>query len=285
MYPPEVYKSYLTPFRFLQRSAAVFREKVAIIHRDLCITYPELNARVNRLASALRNAGIAREDRVAVLLPNIPQMLEAHFGVPLSGGIMVAINTRLKTDEIAYILDHSGAKALIVDSELAPLVEPALPGLPALETVMTVHDVDASALILEVTETAAVADVALARAFAERMTALGCRFALDDFGAGFGSFYYLKHLLFDYVKIDGEFVAHAHQSQVDRTIMRSIVGIARDLGKRTVAEFVSEPEILEIVRAEGVDHAQGFLVGRPLPFDEFVDTFIPVRPLTLPGGR
>ena len=69
-----------------------------------------------------------------------------------------------------------------------------------------------AALILEITETAAVADVALARAFAERMTELGCAFALDDFGAGFGSFYYLKHLIFDYVKIDGEFVAHVHES-------------------------------------------------------------------------
>jgi fatty-acyl-CoA synthase len=143
MYPPEVYKSYLTPFRFLQRSAAVFREKVAIIHGEQQITYPEFNARVNRLASALRNAGIEREDRVAVLLPNIPQMLEAHFGVPLSGGIMVAINTRLKTDEISYILSHSGAKALIVDSELAPLVKPALPDLPELKTIVTVHDIDA----------------------------------------------------------------------------------------------------------------------------------------------
>jgi fatty-acyl-CoA synthase len=143
MYPPEVYKSYLTPFRFLQRSADVFREKVAIIHRDQRITYPELAARVNRLASALRAAGIERGDRVAVLLPNIPQMLEAHFGVPLSGGIMVAINTRLKTDEIAYILNHSGAKALIIDSELAPLVEPALGGIPALELIVTVHDVEA----------------------------------------------------------------------------------------------------------------------------------------------
>src|SRR5688572_22094147 len=88
MYPPEVYKSYLTPFRFLQRSAAVFRQKVAVIHGDQRITYPELAARVNRLASALRGAGIERGDRVAVLLPNIPQMLEAHFGVPLSGAIM-----------------------------------------------------------------------------------------------------------------------------------------------------------------------------------------------------
>src|SRR6187402_529107 len=141
MYPPEVYKSYLTPFRFLQRSAAVFREKVAIIHGEQRITYPELNARVNRLASALRNAGIEHEDRVAVLLPNIPQMLEAHFGVPLSGGIMVAINTRLSSDEIAYILNHSGAKALILDTELAPLVEPIRAQCEALRTIVNVEDV------------------------------------------------------------------------------------------------------------------------------------------------
>ena len=142
---------------------------------------------------------------------------------------------------------------------------------------LATHDVDPAALILEITETAAVADVALARAFAERMTDLGCSFALDDFGAGFGSFYYLKHLLFDYVKIDGEFVAHVHESPVDRTILRSIVGIARDLGKQTVAEFVSEPEILSVCREEGVDFAQGFLIGRPVPYDEFVATFLPSR--------
>jgi fatty-acyl-CoA synthase len=143
MYPAEVHKSYLTPLRFLQRSAAVFREKVAIIHRDERITYPQFAERVNRLASALRGLGIERGDRVAVLLPNIPEMLEAHFGVPLSSGVMVAINTRLKTEEISYILGHSGAKVLIVDSELAPLVEPALAELPEFETVITVHDIDA----------------------------------------------------------------------------------------------------------------------------------------------
>ena len=140
---------------------------------------------------------------------------------------------------------------------------------------LTTHGVDPSALILEITETAAVADVALARTFAERMTELGCAFALDDFGAGFGSFYYLKHLFFDYVKIDGEFVAHVHESAVDRTIMRSIVGIAHDLGKRTVAEFVSEPEILQVCRDEGVDFAQGYLIGKPVPFDQFVLEFMP----------
>lgn len=145
----------------------------------------------------------------------------------------------------------------------------------AIVSSLTTHGVDPSALILEITETAAVADVALARTFAERMTELGCAFALDDFGAGFGSFYYLKHLLFDYVKIDGEFVAHVHESTVDRTIMRSIVGIAHDLGKRTVAEFVSEPEILQVCRDEGVDFAQGYLIGKPVPFDQFVLDFMP----------
>jgi EAL domain-containing protein (putative c-di-GMP-specific phosphodiesterase class I) len=81
--------------------------------------------------------------------------------------------------------------------------------------------------------------------------------------------------LFDFVKIDGEFVSNCHHSDVDRTILRSIVGIARDLGKETVAEFVCDPAILDIVRAEGVDHAQGFLLGEPVPYDEFVARFLP----------
>ncbi|WP_426245054.1 EAL domain-containing protein [Nocardioides sp. LHG3406-4] len=147
-------------------------------------------------------------------------------------------------------------------------------GNPVIETAicqaLARHSVVPSALILEITETAAVADVEIARQFAERMTALGCRFALDDFGAGFGSFYYLKHLQFDYVKIDGEFVAGSHRSGIDRTIMRSIVGIAHDLGKQTVAEFVGEQAVLDVVRAQGVDLAQGYLIGEPMPYDAFV---------------
>ena len=139
---------------------------------------------------------------------------------------------------------------------------------------LAAHRVDPSALILEITETAAVADIEAARAFAQRMTTLGCKFALDDFGAGFGSFYYLKHLLFDFVKIDGEFIANCSTSAVDRTILRSIVGIAQGLGKRTVAEFVTDADVLDVVRAEGVDLAQGFEIGRPVPPAEFVATWL-----------
>jgi fatty-acyl-CoA synthase len=141
MYPPEVHLSYLTPLRFLQRSAEVYRHKPAIVYGERVYTYPEMAERVNRLASALSGIGIGKGDRVAYLVPNIPQMLEGHFGVPLAGAIIVAINTRLSSPEIGYILAHSGAKALVVDSELAPAVEPLLADLPDLRTVITVEDV------------------------------------------------------------------------------------------------------------------------------------------------
>src|SRR5215213_8758668 len=143
MFPPQVHRSHLTPLRFLQRSASVFREKPAIVYGDRTWTYPEMAERVNRLASALLAAGIARGDRVAFLVPNIPALLEGHFGVPLAGAILVAINTRLSAPEVAYILEHCGAKALVVDTELAHLVEPSLANLPDLELVVSVEDVPA----------------------------------------------------------------------------------------------------------------------------------------------
>ena len=141
MFPPQVHRSHLTPLRFLQRSASVFREKPAVVYGDRTWTYPEMAERVNRLASALLAAGVARGDRVAYLVPNIPAMLEGHFAVPLAGAILVAINTRLSAPEVAYILEHSGAKVLVVDTELAHLVEPSLANLPDLELVVSVEDV------------------------------------------------------------------------------------------------------------------------------------------------
>ncbi len=130
--------------------------------------------------------------------------------------------------------------------------------------------VDPHGLVFEITETAAVSNIETARAFAEQIGALGCRFALDDFGAGFGSFYYLKHLLFDFVKIDGEFVAKAPSNPTDQLILSSIVGIAGGLGKETIAEFVADAEILDVVTRLGVDHAQGYHIGRPAPLPELL---------------
>ena len=115
------------------------------------------------------------------------------------------------------------------------------------------------------TETAAVANIPRARAFAEHLGDIGCRFALDDFGAGFGSFYYLKHLPFDFLKIDGEFVRQCVTSRTDMLIIDSVVEIARGLGKETIAEYVEDERTLRHLRRHGVDFAQGFHVGRPAP--------------------
>jgi diguanylate cyclase (GGDEF)-like protein/PAS domain S-box-containing protein len=125
-------------------------------------------------------------------------------------------------------------------------------------------------LTFEVTETAAVANILRAQQFADEVRRLGCKLALDDFGAGFGSFYYLKHLPFDVVKIDGEFVANAVNSTTDRTIIASLVTLAHELGTLTVAEFVHDLPTLELMVDLGVDRLQGWAIDQPRPIDEVI---------------
>ena len=162
--------------------------------------------------------------------------------------------------------DPDGVASLSVNLSGASLNDTAL--LRLIETEVARLRVDSRRLTFEITETAAVANIPLARRFAERLMQLGCRFALDDFGSGFGSFYYLKHLPFDFLKIDGEFVSGCLTSRTDQLVIEAVVRIARGLGKETIAEFVSTPELEEFMRAQGVDYAQGFEVGRPVPVAE-----------------
>jgi fatty-acyl-CoA synthase len=119
----KVYRTELSPVSFLRRSAYVFPDRVAVVHGERRLTYRELDERVNRLASALVAEGVERGERVAYLAPNIPALLEAHYGVPAAGAVLVAINTRLNRDEVAYILEHSRARMVFVDHELVHLVE------------------------------------------------------------------------------------------------------------------------------------------------------------------
>jgi EAL domain-containing protein (putative c-di-GMP-specific phosphodiesterase class I) len=123
--------------------------------------------------------------------------------------------------------------------------------------------VDPRRLVVEITETAAISDMRTARAFCAEVRALGCAVALDDIGAGFGSFYYLKHLPFDYLKIDGHFVRALPRSPNDQLVVKALVGVARGMGKQTVAEFVGDRATVELLRECGVDHGQGFALGRP----------------------
>jgi fatty-acyl-CoA synthase len=114
----------LSPLNFLDRAAQTLRERPAVVHGERRYTYQQLGERCHRLASALRERGLEHHDRVAILAPNSPALLEAHYGIPLAGGVLVALNTRLTSDDIEYILDDCGAKTLLVDAELSELVDP-----------------------------------------------------------------------------------------------------------------------------------------------------------------
>jgi EAL domain-containing protein (putative c-di-GMP-specific phosphodiesterase class I) len=127
------------------------------------------------------------------------------------------------------------------------------------------HGVDPRRLMFEITETAAISDMGRAIAFCSGLQALGCQVALDDFGVGFGSFYYAKRLPFDFLKIDGDFVRGLCGSREDRLVVKAIVDVARGMDRRTIAEFVGDAATLELLRELGVDHAQGFHIGRPAP--------------------
>jgi diguanylate cyclase (GGDEF)-like protein/PAS domain S-box-containing protein len=152
---------------------------------------------------------------------------------------------------------------LCVNLSAKSVVDPALPAHIAGE--LKAHGADGRGLCFEVTETAAVVNIDRARHFATLVGEMGCEFALDDFGAGFASFYYLKHLAFDLLKIDGEFVTDLTTSRTNQLVVKAVVDIARGLGKRTIAEFVEDAETLEMLRGMGVDFAQGFYVAKPAP--------------------
>ena len=130
----------LNPLSFLDRSAKVYPNKPAVIYNDRVYTYSEMDDRVNKLAGALRQAGVGRGDRVAFMVPNIPAMLEGHYGPMRLGAILVAINIRLSAREIGYILNHSGAKALVFDTEFADTVRQMRDDIPGVETFVQVAD-------------------------------------------------------------------------------------------------------------------------------------------------
>ena len=116
----------ISPLSFIERTAEVYPDRLAIVHGTLRQTWGQTYARTRRLASALQRAGIGKNDTVAVMLPNTPPMVEAHFGVPMAGAVLNALNTRLDAETIAFMLDHGEAKAVIVDPEFAPTMRKAL---------------------------------------------------------------------------------------------------------------------------------------------------------------
>lgn len=133
--------------------------------------------------------------------------------------------------------------------------------------------VDSSKLIFEITETAAVSDFAEAKTLMLAIKELGCQFALDDFGIGFSSFYYLKQLPVDYLKIDGSFIRHLAESFDDQIIVQAMSQVATGFGKKTVAEFVENEVSLSLLRKYNIDFAQGYLIGKPQTAEDIFHLF------------
>lgn len=158
-----------------------------------------------------------------------------------------------------------GSEALRVHVNISArsLADPGFYGF--LSEVLVDASIEPAALVLEVTETAAIANLGDARNLLTRLSALGCGVALDDFGAGFACFHYLKHLPFDQLKIDGEFIRDLTTNPDDLLLVETLVQMARGLGKRTVAERVEDAATLKLLRDVGVDFAQGYHLGRPAP--------------------
>ena len=116
----------LSPLSFIERSAEVYPNRLAVVHGDLRLSWAEVFARCRQLASSLQRHGIGKGDTVAVMLPNTPPMVEAHFGIPASGAVLNALNTRLDAETLAFMLDHGEAKVVIVDPEFAAVMKKAL---------------------------------------------------------------------------------------------------------------------------------------------------------------
>jgi diguanylate cyclase (GGDEF)-like protein/PAS domain S-box-containing protein/excisionase family DNA binding protein len=136
--------------------------------------------------------------------------------------------------------------------------------------------VDPRQLVFEVTETAAMSEIDVTLNFIKRLKNLGCRFALDDFGAGFSSFYYLKRFEVDYLKIDGSFIRDLATDEGSRLFVRALNDVARGLSKQVVAEWVEAPEVLKLLVGMGAQYGQGYLFRRPVPL---------IQTLEAPAGR
>jgi diguanylate cyclase (GGDEF)-like protein/PAS domain S-box-containing protein len=164
--------------------------------------------------------------------------------------------------------ERTAGRSVVLEVNLSArsIGEPDFP--MTIERALEEASIDPASLVFEITEMAAIANIEQVRRFASRIREMGCEFALDDFGAGFGSFYYLKHLSVDYLKIDGEFVRGLERSQIDQRMVKAMVEIAAALELRTIAECVETVESLRLLQQYGVDFAQGYHIARPGPVEE-----------------
>jgi diguanylate cyclase (GGDEF)-like protein/PAS domain S-box-containing protein len=191
-------------------------------------------------------------------------------------GLVRCIDRWMVREAISLLREHAHrGRMMSLEVNLSGRALSDVELMPLIRDELTLSGIDPGRLVLEITETASMVSLAEARTFVETLRGLGCKFALDDFGTGYSSFAYLKHFPVDYLKIDGSFVENLTRDPIDRHLVEAIVATARGLGKETIAEFVSDAETVAVLKECGVDYAQGFHIGRPLPLAELWPDLIP----------
>ena len=243
------------------------RIKDAIEHNQfILVGQPIIDTRT-RQTSAHEILIRLRDEHGALIMPNGFLPAAERFGLSadidrwvIVNAIRVLAERRREIPTLRYSLNLSGHA----------LSEPAVCDLVIHE--LRRSNLDPSALTFEVTETIAIANMALAEAFLARLQKIGCSTALDDFGAGMSSFAYLRELPIDYVKIDGRFVKNMAANIKDQAMVRAMNDITHALGKKTIAEFVEDEDCYRLLGQYGVDYAQGFHLGRPEVIYSAVDS-------------
>jgi diguanylate cyclase (GGDEF)-like protein len=260
------------------------RNRIKIYSEADEIHKAELSAQLNTLA--LVHAALDDSSRVVMHYQPIINLVDgrvSHYEALLrltdENGKLCNTGELVKTCEVFGLigrLDHAVVKACLEDVHKLPHdtgVAINLSGksigdlhlLSFIEAQISRMRIDPSRLIFELTETAAFYNLDEVRYFVSRIKSLGCRFALDDFGVGFSSFYYIKELEFDYLKLDGSFIANLPRNRNDQVFVRAMVEISRVFGLHVIAEWVEDLETANLLREYGVDFGQGYHFGKPAP--------------------
>ncbi len=216
---------------------------------------------------SLKEGGVSHYEALLRLLdrPGPPVAPGAFLPAAERYGLVQEIDRMVLSQATRMLACEPGLNGATVAINVSALSVTDGTMLAAIERSLARHGLEPARLAIEITETAAISDMASAKAFCAGVLALGCGLALDDFGAGFGSFQYLKQLPFSHLKIDGGFIRELPSSRTDQLVVMALARIVRGMGRETIAEFVGDAPTLNMLRAYDVDYAQGFAVGRPEP--------------------